>query len=363
MTRFKSALRSSAVGARSSPPGRIVPCPPAHSARPARRVALKFQRRIGKPSRPKAVVHQIHFNAPPLHGDAGVLGWQTGWMYEARAGRAGPRFSVFPEGKRLLLWFFWGLLLLLLLPALLLFGPRRDDIVNARIGDGLPEVFAEMPEHENHRSAIGGVVAKELELLFHVRIRKAHHCPADMRQRFVKRLNNFRFIRGGFFQSADIEAGGRARPDQAGKIVVCRGDVQIYLRDGAHTFTGPPGELLRRDRFRQSRVALLEVFQPVENFRAGSRCWSGCRGRRSLGSGLWIGWNGQGKTKRHYCKNSSIGFHGSPRFVGNDYSLGFCCSCSCCWTWRAAVQGGTTPLARAYAMARPKCSCWCVPIM
>src|SRR5712664_1813533 len=215
MTRFKSALRSSAEGARSSPPGGIVPCPPAHSAKPARRIALKFQCRIGKPSRPKAVVHQIHFNAAPLHGDARVLGWQTGWRYEARAGSAGPRFSVFPEGKRLLLWFFWRLLLLLLLPALLLLGPRRDDIVHARIGDGLPQVFAEMPEHENHRSAIGGVLAKELELFIHVRIRKTQHCPADMRERFVKRLNNFGFIRGGFLESADIQPGGRARPDQA----------------------------------------------------------------------------------------------------------------------------------------------------
>src|SRR5216684_6160889 len=109
MTRFKSALRSSAVGARSSPPGRIVPCPPAHSARPARRIALKFQRRIGKPSRPKAVVHQIHFNAAPLHGDAGVLGWQTGWRYEARAGCAGgPAILCVSRGKAIIASVFLG---------------------------------------------------------------------------------------------------------------------------------------------------------------------------------------------------------------------------------------------------------------
>src|SRR5712692_4878544 len=109
MTRFKSALRSSAEGTRSSLPGPVVPCPPAHSAKPARRIALKFQCRIGESSRPNAVVHQIHFNAAPLLGDARVLGWQTGWRYEARAGCAGgPAILCVSRGKAIIASVFLG---------------------------------------------------------------------------------------------------------------------------------------------------------------------------------------------------------------------------------------------------------------
>src|SRR5260370_41321944 len=100
MTRFKSALRSSAEGARSSPPGTVVPCPPAHSAKPAKRIALKFQCRIGKSSQPKAVLHQIHFSAAPLHGDARVLGWQTGWRCEAGAGSPAPAAGLSASGSQ-----------------------------------------------------------------------------------------------------------------------------------------------------------------------------------------------------------------------------------------------------------------------
>ncbi len=104
----------------------------------------------------KAVIHQIHFSAAPLHGVGEVPVWQTAEK-NCKVGRfLWPAMKNSEGCRELLFWFFRGLLL-----TLKIFRPRRNDSVDARIGDGLAEVFAEMTDDENHSAAIGAVLAKQ----------------------------------------------------------------------------------------------------------------------------------------------------------------------------------------------------------
>ena len=220
--------------------------------------------------------------------------------------------------EHLRLWFVGGLLLLLLLG---LFRPGRHDPVYARVGNGLSEVFAKMPNNHGERSAQRGLPPKHFLRLIRVAVIQRQRGVAKVRERMLQRLHRLGLVvprdgdgmagqhavdhRGRLvFQArgrdgldfdqlatrvaelrrraagARSDSAGRRRAQRSGNAIVGADDVGKDFTHGANALAGTPGVLFRRHGLSQARVPLLIVgnsFQELGS-EAGRR-YSGRHGR------------------------------------------------------------------------------------
>src|SRR5437667_5543531 len=162
--------------------------------------------------------------------------------------------SNFAEHLRL--WFVGGLLLLLLLG---LFRPGRHDPVYARVGNGLSEVFAQMPNNHGERSAQGGLPPKHFLRLVRVAVTQRQRGVAKVRERILQRLHRLGLVVGESAESFEIKAVGWRRAQRSGNAIVGADDVGKDFTHGANALAGTPGVLIRRHGLGQASVALLIV--------------------------------------------------------------------------------------------------------
>src|SRR5438105_1204707 len=124
--------------------------------------------------------------------------------------------------EHLRLWFVGGLLLLLLLG---LFRPGRHDPVYARVGNGLSEVFAKMPNNHGEGSTQRGLLPKHFLRLVRVAVNQRQRGVANVRERILQRLHRLGLVVRKSDDGFEIQPVRWRRPQRTGNAIVRADDM------------------------------------------------------------------------------------------------------------------------------------------
>ena len=119
---------------------------------------------------------------------------------------------LFTFARCLRLGFVGGLRLLLLS----FFRPGRHDTVHARIGNGLAEVLAKVPNNHGERSAQRGLPPKHFLRLVRVAVIQRQRGTAKVRKRIFQCLHHLGLVVGKSADGFEIQAAGRRGPQGPG---------------------------------------------------------------------------------------------------------------------------------------------------
>src|SRR5437016_3079035 len=185
---------------------------------------------------------------------------------------------LFTFARCLRLGFVGGLRLLLLS----FFRPGRHDTVHARIGNGLAEVLAKVPNNHGERSAQRGLPPKHFLRLVRVAVTQRQRRVAKVRERILQRLHRLGLVVGESAESFEIQPVRWRRPQRTGNAIVRADDVGKDFTYRANALRRTPSVLLRRHGLGQASVALLVVGNSFQEFGPEARRRYSGRHDRSL---------------------------------------------------------------------------------